>query len=111
MKLSKCFYCFLFLVNFSVSACANQAHDVEILISSFLGEMTECEVDVSLDQSILVSGTGNDYSSMVPKILPSDLQVIASTKMCETNDKYYFWLRKSEKGYQIVSYTSFSQPE
>jgi len=111
MKLSKYFYCFLFLVSFSVSACANQAHDVEKVISSFLGEMTECEVDVSLEKSIPVADTGNDYSAMVPKILPSDLEVIASTKMCEINDKYYFWLRKSEKGYEVVSYTSFSQPE
>lgn len=105
------FCSFVLLVSFSVSACAGQAHNTEQVISSFLGEMSKCKVNVSIEKSILVSDTGNDYSAMVPKILAGDTQVIVSTKISKVNDKYYFWLREDGDSYKVISYTSFSQPE
>lgn len=111
MTMNKYIYCLLIFFGFSLSACANPVNGVEETISEFLEEISGCEVDVSIEKSISVSDTGNDYSSMVPRILPSDIQVIAYVKMCGTHEKYYFWVRREQSIYRVISYTSFSQPE
>ena len=86
--------------------------NIEILIADFLSQYSSCDIKVEVDKVVLISEMSQSYPEIQPKIMPSDLQVLVQTMSCNNSDKYYFWLRESEKGdYSVVSYTSFSQPE
>lgn len=93
---------------YALKACA-----VEEVVTSFFDNLVECEGDtqVSIQSIVYVTETGNDYSKMKPAILSNDIEVKVKTKLCGIQDQYFVWLRKNESSYDVISYTSFSQPE
>ncbi len=99
------------LVFSSISARASNACEIENAIVKKLEILSNCTVEISTEKMALVSFSENDYTSMSPKIMKSDMEVVVKTKICGNSDRYYFWVRDVENKYEVISYASFSQPE
>ena len=87
--------------------------EYEEAISVFMELISGCAPEVTVISAQLVAELENpgDVYQIRPKVLPSDLDVIAHLKLCDFEDKYGFFLRKSEDSYEIIGYSAFSQPE
>ena len=107
------FVILIFISSAFYPAYAFKSCDVEKVVTSFFSDLAKCENDaeVSIESIVNSSDTGTDYSQMKPAILPDDIEVKVEVKLCDIKDRYFVWLRKNKSSYDVITYTSFSQPD
>lgn len=105
--------CLSFLI-FSLPSHGFDACEIDSSVGAFFGELVpDCEekFDVSYKEILYVSQVEEDLSGIRPRIRETDIQLHAMVQGCGIEDDYFLWLREVDSGYEVVSYTSFSQPE
>jgi len=113
---------FCTLLGLLISVTTAEAHDwcnIELTIEKFMGQIAGCLVSASIEEVAHVGNLSGDheiYAELVPSVHLSDFRVIASLDICpgdETSSKndYMFFLREEAGSYNVISYSSFSQPE
>lgn len=102
----------LLVLNISYACNAEtESSKIELAVEVFLRSVSSCDVDAEIENVTRVAESDFDYSRTLPEILPNDLQILAMVHICNGEDWYYLWLRQSGNEYEVISYTSFSQPE
>lgn len=98
----------------SIPVYGFDACNIDRVVNSFAnGLVSDCdgEFDVAFKQLVYVSDLDADMSGIKPRIRDTDIQVHAHVMGCGIDDDYYFFIRDSGSDAEVISYTSFSQPE
>ena len=111
----------LFITLYASNTLAFDLERVDYAVKSFIGSLwsNECSsirysyIDLLYVGEAHTKGfyaAGVSLSDFKPDKLPTDIYVKIKTIICSRSDGYHLTLRKSKDGYEIISYSSFSQP-